>query len=628
MRDLRQPLFKIIGLMLFVSAALIISVRASRPSASAFSLAEDCPRGALLYAQFADLPALVKQWDDSPLKQQYLASTNFQQLTGRHLAIKLAQRWEEFNHALGFPLDLSVLGASADNRAALAVYDLGRLEILLIAPLSAEKMAVNQLLQTKDHFQAQELPSGDAYYLHEVEADRGRQKQQIAFAVVRGRFVLATSERLLLRAIANLDGQAQKDRLTDDPSFQALSREMVPHVMTVWLDQTKLNSDWYFRHYWIMHNADGLGQLRAGMLDFEMQDDKWIEHRDFLLAGGKSEKRVSLPPAEMQRLVSLIPPNAPYFRLRALNDDPGAAITLMREALLARPLEAKKTARGWNWRYYDDGDFESDGEDESRGSRYAYLGYRFDLTINDALDAGVKSKDGQDDSQLRIEAGRQAEMSLRQAVQPARPLFAATIASLRAATGPLFAESTRATILTLAAPTKFNAAAFEHALANLASSNLMIAGSTAHGAWESRTENGAPWREMSLPLMGWRLCYALRGQELILANSSDLLSEMLTSKTGVTSLAKTAEPMSELTVIRLNQRPQVFDQVVEKLDAQRIKAYRESKRSNSGSDVLPSQEFFSGNLASLLGVASRVREVHIRRGWQAGHLREDVVFNF
>lgn len=633
MQDLRQPFFKIIGqiigLMLFVGAVLIISVKAYRPSASAFSLAEDCPRGALVYAQFADLPALVKQWDDSPLKQQYLASTNFQQLTGQHLAIKLAQRWEEFNNALGFPLDLSVLGASADNGAALAVYDIGRLEMLLIAPLSAEKMAVNQLLKTKDHFQAQELPDGDVYYLHAVEADRGRQKQEIAFAAVRGRFVLATSERLLLRAIANLNGQAQKDRLTDEPSFQALSREMIPHVITVWLDQTKLNSDWYFRHYWIMHNADGLGQLRAGMLDFEMQDGQWIEHRDFLLAGGENRKRASLPPTEQQRLISLIPHDAPYFHLRALGDDPGAATTLMREVFLAHSLETKKAARGWNWRYYDDGDFEGNGEQESQDSRYSYLDQHYDQTINDALDAGVKSNDERDDSQLRIEAGRQAEMGLRQAVQPARPLFAANVAGLRAATGPLFAESRRATILTLAAPAKFNSSAFEQALSNLASNNLMVAGSAPpRSVWESRTENGAHWREMSLPLVGWRLCYALRGQELILANGADWLSEMLASKTGLVGLEKSAEPVSELTVIRLNQRPQAFDQVVEKLDAQRIKAYRESRRGNSGSEALPSQEFFSGNLASLLGVASRVREVHIRRSWQTSRLREDVVFSF
>jgi len=638
MSYLRQPFFKLVGqmsgqmiaLMLLASAAVIISAKVSKPKAEAFSLAEDCPRGALVYAQFADLPALLKQWDESPFKQQYLASTNFQQLAGRHLAIKLVQRWEEFNTALGFPLDLAVLGASADNRAALAIYDIGRLEMLLVAPLSAEKIAANHLLQTKDHFQAQELPGGDTYYLHEVEADRGRQKQEIAFAVVRGRFVLATSERLLLRAIANLNGQAQKDRLTDDPSFQALSRETIPHVMTVWLDQTKLNSDWYFRHYWIMHNADELGQLRAGMLDFEMQNDKWIEHRNFLLVGGEKGKRASLPSAEMQRLTRLIPPDAPYFRVRTLSDEPGAVIPLMREVLFARSLEAKKTARGWSWRYYGD-DFESDDDDDgsrSQYSRYSYLDYRYDLAINDASDAGVKSDAEQDNVQLRIEAVRQAEISLRQALQPARPLYAANVASLRATTGPLFAESTRAVILTLAAPARFNPSAFESALANLASSNLMIAGSAARSVWESRNENGAQWREMSLPLVGWRLCYALRGQELILANSPDLLLEMLTSKTGATSLEKAAEPMNELTVIRFDQRQQVFDQVVEKLDAQRVKAYRESKRGQSGSEALPSQEFFSGNLASLFGVASRVREVQIKRSWQAGRLREEVIFSF
>ncbi|HZS08360.1 MAG TPA: hypothetical protein VFD58_26240 [Blastocatellia bacterium] len=621
-----QSPLRVIALMLFAGVAIIIGAKVSGSKEGAFSLAEDCPRGALVYAQFADLPALVRQWDDSSPKQQYLASTSFRQLTGRHLALKLAERWEEFNGAVGFPVDLALLGASADNRAALAVYDIGRLELVLIAPLSAEKVAANRLLQAAGSFEEQELPDGTTYRLREVEADHGRQKQQIAFAAVRGRFVLATSERLLLRAIANINGLGHKDRLSDEPSFQTLSRETSPHVMTVWLDQTKLNGDWYFRHYWVMRNADELGQLRAGMLDFEMQDDKWIEHRNFLLAGGERRKHGSISPAEIERLAGRVPRDAPYFHLRALGDDPGAVIPLIREIFSARPPEAKRTARGWNLQYYEE-DFESGGKDEWRcdDGSYASLDYRYDLTINDALDAGVSGDDEQGDYHLRAEAGRQAEMSLRQAVQPARPLFAATVTSLREAAGPLFAESGRAAILTLATPAGFKPEAFERALADLAGGKLMVAGSTARGTWESRAEGGARWRELSLPLVGWRLCYALEGRELILSSTPVLLAEMLTSRPGVTDPGKVAAPLSELTVIRLSQRQEAFDRVVGKLDAQRIKARSENKR---GNDVLPSQEFFSGNLASLFGAASRAHEVQIRRSWPPGRLREDVSCSF
>src|SRR5215207_927675 len=117
----RRHLLKLATLALLACAVLFAYARAQKKSASAYQLAADLPRGALLYAQFSDLPALVKRWDESQLKERYLASTNFQQFQSRHLALKLIERWEEFNNALGFPLDALALGEAAENRAALAV---------------------------------------------------------------------------------------------------------------------------------------------------------------------------------------------------------------------------------------------------------------------------------------------------------------------------------------------------------------------------------------------------------------------------------------------------------------------------------------------------------------------------
>src|SRR5262252_7928759 len=90
-----RPL-SITGLLLLICAGLIVFAR-TRASENPYSLAEDLPRGALVYAQFEDLPALIKQWDRSHLKQQYLNSTNYQQFQHGHLALKLVSRWEEFN---------------------------------------------------------------------------------------------------------------------------------------------------------------------------------------------------------------------------------------------------------------------------------------------------------------------------------------------------------------------------------------------------------------------------------------------------------------------------------------------------------------------------------------------------
>src|SRR5262245_17256293 len=206
--DYRQ-MIKGCGLGAALVAALICvvvmsnAVSANR-AASGFELANDFPRGAVVYAQFQDLPAAVKQWDESALKERYLKSVNYQKLWSRHLANKLFSRWEEFNTTAGFSLGASAFSAVTDNRAAVAIYDIGRLDLVVIAPLSDAKFAATQFFQNKDNFEKLEAPGGAVYYLSDVEADSGRQKQQLGFAQLKGRFILATNEKLLLRAIANL----------------------------------------------------------------------------------------------------------------------------------------------------------------------------------------------------------------------------------------------------------------------------------------------------------------------------------------------------------------------------------------------------------------------------------------
>src|SRR5262245_54492234 len=93
----------LLGALICVGVA-INAVSAGR-AASGFELANDFPRGAVVYAQFKDLPAAIKQWEGSALKERYLKSVNYQKLWSRHLANKLFSRWEEFNNAIGFPLN-------------------------------------------------------------------------------------------------------------------------------------------------------------------------------------------------------------------------------------------------------------------------------------------------------------------------------------------------------------------------------------------------------------------------------------------------------------------------------------------------------------------------------------------
>ena len=628
---LRRRLFILGATALLVCAVLIAYARVSKRQAGAFPLAADVPRGALVYVQFRDLPALVKRWDESQLKERYLASTNFQQFQSRHLALKLIERWEEFNSAVGFTLDALTVSAATENTAALAVYDVGRLEMVFVAPVTEEKLAATKFFAGADQFEETELPDGTSYYSRAVEADRGRREQKFCFASARGRLILATSEPLLLRTLANINGKSKRDRLSDDPSFRNLTAGGASHFLTVWMDQTKLNDDWYFKKYWVMRNVAELKNIRACLLDLELQQGRWVEHRDFLLADEAETKASSVPMDVARRVLKFIPADAPYFKLRALDETEPAAASFVRDTFADRLPKDEKGGRGgagWSWQYYDDSDFYPGGDEESEwGEGYYSPGPKFDSEIDDPEDAQVESEEELAHGRLRRDMERESGEALRDSLAAARPLYAATVESPRVFDGPLFAEFRKGAVITLQSPGNFRPAAFEHSVARLAESRLMIAGSSVGLNWADASCGAEACRELRLPALGYGVYYAQRGPDLVLANSPEMMKAMLDG--GDSSRApesKSAAALHDLTVIRLGQREQAFDSLMGKLDAPRVKAYwRERKKEPNEADG-PSQEFFSGNVASLLDAASPVTEIRIKRSFEKNRLHEEVEY--
>jgi len=628
-KHLRPRPLSITVLATIICAGLIAYARSSRGS-NPYSLAEDLPRGALVYAQFRDLPALIKQWDESRLKQQYLRSTNYQQFQHQHLALKLIQRWQEFNSALGFQLDTVTISGSTEAGAAIAIYDIGRLDLLLIAPMSEEKIAATKFFQSKEQFEETELPDRTTYYRHEVEADRGRQKQALVFAALKGRFILATNERLLLRTISNINGQTAKDRLWDDPAFKTLSASLSPHFATVWVDQAKLNEDWYFKHYWLMQNVDQLRGIGACIFDLERQVGKWIEQRDCLSAGREGRKSFAIPAADAERMRAMIPEDVPFFKLLSLGNDQTVTAAVVRDTLLdRRPREQRQHTSSWSWRSYDDQDFylAAADEDAEYYERYSYLNGNYDSTIDDPHEARISERDEPGGNPLGNELENQFTAGLQQAIGPARPLLAAVATSPRTIGGPLFVEFRRVAILTLQAPADLRRAALENAISKAAQSHVTIAGPSVDLKWVGHDQDDQSWRGLELPMLGWKFCYALRDRELILANSPELLMAVLAVRSRqAASEIQSISSLDDLTVIRLDQRKPALDDIIGKLDAAGIKVSQAAgSQSNNGSDGL-SQEFFSSNISSLLSVASAVSRIEIKRSSFPNRLHEEIDF--
>ena len=582
-----------------------------------YGLANDLPRGAVVYAQFANLPALLDQWDHSQLKDRYLNSTNYKQLQHRHLLLKLISRWEEFNNALGFQLDISTITGAAETKAAVAVYDIGQLDLVFIAPLSEEKTALTQFFNNKNQFEEIETPGGAIYYRQAVEADRGRQKQVLAFATLNGRFILSSNESLLLRTIANINRQNSKDTLAADPAFTNLSHKLKPHFVTVWVDQAKLNHDYYFKHYWLPQNADQLQGIRAGMFDLEQQKGSWIEHREFLTTGKGHQIETPISPAELQRLYSMVPADTPLVRVRALASNSSLSATLLRDTLFdTAPDEKVQTSESWSWQSYSSDDFYSNDSDDEDYDRYSYLDNRYDSSIDDAYDARVTEPDEPGGNPVAAELEQQFFTNVQASLASARPSTAVLATRPHTTDGPLFVEFRRAALIHLQMVGNLKRDLLEKAIALAAQGRLTVAGPASEPAWENRKEGEHAWRQLRLPMLGWEICYAIKDGELIVANSAELLQSVLDSSSHK-PLELPVGATDDLTIVRLDQRKSAFDNIMNRLDNDAAQQPPESKSSET---------FFSGNIGSLLDVASDLNRIEITRRTSSDGIHEEIHF--
>ncbi len=620
----KNRFFLTVTALLILSSACFVWTRISSGAPKEFAAADDFPRGALVYAQFQDLPQLIKLWEKSALKQKYLESQNFAEFQNRHLALKLISRWQEFDQALAFETDAATLANAAENRAAAAIYDIGKLEFVFIAPISDEKFAATMFFQNQKQFEKTTLPDKTIYYSREVKADRGRQQQKILFANIKGRFVLATSEGLLLRAVANINGIARKDRLSDEPAFSALAAKTTTHLATVWVNQAKLNEDWYFKHYWISQNVEQLKKIQAGIFDFEMPDGKIVERRTFLL-NDSTVPESSIPAAEAAQLQAMIPNNAAFFKMQSVAGKGTWAANQILETILDKAPETVAKDRSPRWDSYSsfsyrDSDDSANSDDSS--DYYPYYGSNFDENINEDK---TDSDDAASQSNLP-QTNRLA--ALEQILAAAEASSTVSIADPQVLKNPLFAEFRRATILNLRSPANFNQTAFEEAVSEAVQNRLGVAGSRLNLVWEPKTDHEKTWHELNLPALGWRINCALRENELIIADNQELLKSIMDAKNEQAEQAV----FDELTIIRMSQRQNAFDGVMQKIEQKKpvpkkaVQSDGAATDENAADDDDDESDFFTGNISSLLDTIEAVDRVEIRKNRQANILEEQISF--
>src|SRR4051812_7659728 len=195
---------------LFIFGATLAGVWAAAQVALAPpSLSKWMPGGALLYLESSDFATQLRDWNRSDVQTKWLASKNHEQFMTTRLALKLQDAYKEFAGAAGFTPDLTALETFAGTDSALAVYDIGRLDLIYISRLPAAQLAQNALTGARSGYQSRNA-AGQSYF---VRQSAGR---TAAFAVAGDYVVVSTREDLLTQALELIRGNTAARAVSDD----------------------------------------------------------------------------------------------------------------------------------------------------------------------------------------------------------------------------------------------------------------------------------------------------------------------------------------------------------------------------------------------------------------------------
>jgi hypothetical protein len=298
------------------------------------------PSGALLYLEAPDFGRLLRDWDTSKVKADWLESASYEVFSRSNLFTKLQEVYSQYGEASGFLPDLKSVIEMAGTDSALALYGIRDVEFLYVSRISDADLMKSQLWAVRDKFQ-QRQAGGVPFYLRTDTAS----KRTVAFAFAKGYLLLATRDDLVAQALELLAGGANpsiaSDRWYRDARAAASNQGEVRLVMNL----DALVASEYFRSYWVQRNASAVRRYWAGVADVKRTAGNITESRVFLRKPDAAEPS----PAEaggtaVSSLLALVPPEAGLYRAWRAGDPSETA------SLIVQKLIAPQPERSRDWR--------------------------------------------------------------------------------------------------------------------------------------------------------------------------------------------------------------------------------------------------------------------------------------
>jgi len=592
--------------------------RQARSIADQLKLAGVMPRGAMLYLQTSDLAALMRTWLASPVRSQFYDSASFASFQKSRVYLKLQDRKKDIETAIGIGLDENRLAELAGRESAISIYDIGKIEIVFVTEIPRARAVASALFKQAPQFQERSA-DGTAYYVRDVSTDGGRLNEQFCFAYIDGKLIVTTTEGLMLRAIANTK-PASDSLLSDVVALAEQAKGFAAHDVTMWLDQSRLNSNRYFDNYWIHHNAKSeLANFESALIDLRVAREGMTEQRWFKTAVGRQPSEGgSISKEQATSLMKFAPSDAQLVEVNSASNNKPLPL------VIEQSLFGNLPANSWSPGEVPDRTRKTSGDnDNTRTERYSRLDERFDIDVDDEQ----APKRGSNSS--AVSSGKR--LSKQSAVDNFAKNVSTILSSVssgayceivrsKAEAGKPFVRFERAVIVQMKPEAVLNREAFEHAVTDELRSRFVVSGSETQLAWQ---DEGAV-RYVAQTLLEQGAAYSMTANCLVLASSKEFAADILQAAKATSPSARIDEPLDFYALVRVSAAKPVFDTLMSKLDG-RTKAIKPKRAKDDEEET--EIKFFSDNLSSLVA-SSSISEMKLTRQSASPMMTERVVYSW
>jgi hypothetical protein len=321
-------------LLLFAAAYAFFQTAPQTPKPR---LAALMPSGAMLCLEAPDFSNLVRDWDASPVRTAWLKSDNYSVFSRSNLFTKLEDVYGQYGKAAGFLPGLKGIMEIAGTESALALYDIREVEFLYISRIGDAELMKSQLWTVRDKFQ-QRQAGGVSFYLRTDPVS----KRTVAFAFSKGLLFFATRDDLVAQALELLAGGSGPNIGSDRWYQAATTAAGKPGELRMVMNFESLVKSVYFRSYWVQRNISTIRRYWTGVADMSRSGEDIAETRMFLRSPD-AEPAAASGTATVSNLLPLIPPEAGFYKAW-VGGDSSATAELVVEKLIGRPL---KKERDW-----------------------------------------------------------------------------------------------------------------------------------------------------------------------------------------------------------------------------------------------------------------------------------------